>query len=215
MKKILYLLFGASIVLVACSRKELIDQSLSISDEETQDAQVEYVEISITGSLPRDHEDTKTSYDFDSNPSKALFSWTSGDKIALIVTKDGVVSAQNRYLLDMSSISDDKKTATFSSLITYHNVQNTEAIGEWISTGLAVYPTGISQTRDDSKYSYSFVKLPYNVSGLSSSVVMVGTPNDAEHPTNYDFRAAMACLRVTIDNIPAAAKELKDRKSVV
>ena len=156
-------------------------------------------EIVITGHL--DKELTRTSYD-----SEGKMTWLNTDKIALVVNNNGTVSDQNRYQLDVASITNEGRTATFSTLVDKH-----QAASGWTSSGFAVYPTAISQIKSDSGYDRPFVKMPYNVNGLLSSAILVGTPNNdtPAQVTNFLFKTATSILKITLNNIPANTAELR------
>ena len=202
MKKLAYIFAGMTLLMVGCNKETTESPLVPVDNED------ELIEISIIGSIPEDKaaeaDVTKTDYDFDTDATKAIFSWSNGDRIALVVNNNGTVTNQDRYTLNIASISDDKKTATFSGLIDKH-----QATGEWKSTGFAVYPVSISQKNTNSGYSSQFVKLASSVDGAKSSVIMVGTPNHDENPDNFEFKVATSVLRVTLKGIPANAKELR------
>lgn len=192
MKK-LYTLFAiAALAFVACEKEnELINTPDEVNEEP--------VEMTITGYLP-EAVSTKTQYDFGSN--EGVFSWKSGDQVRLIVANKGVITNLNYNTYTASSISSDGKTAVFGALDTYSG-------DTWQSTGFAVYPIGLAQNNAASGYSSVFVKIPSATDGTASSIVLIGTPESASSPYNYNFKTAMGVLQVTLDAIPATAQKLR------
>lgn len=209
MKRIIFIAISIIFMLSACTR-EATDIIASRTNESIGNG---IDEITLIGNLPNDDEttepSTRTDYDFTTDSQKALFSWKTGDQVALVIyDKDDGRKHQNKLTFTLSAMSEDKKTATFGGMNTYH----INGYGsKWLSAGFAVYPTSIAQTNGgtSSSYTQSYVKLPSTVSGEKSSVILVGVPNDNENPTNFDFKSATAVLRVTITGIPANAKELR------
>lgn len=53
--------------------------------------------------------------------------------------------------------------------------------------------------------------MPYTVSGLASSIILVGTPNSdiPAEVTNFNFKTAMGILKLNIANIPAEATAIR------
>ena len=188
MRKAFYLFFVALAGVVSCN-KEIVPEP-----EATQDG--ELVKISITGKL--DKELTKTDYDADGK-----MTWVDGDVAVLVVYK-GDNSNQNRYqyTLAASNITDEGRTATFSGMIDQHlNTSN------WLSSGFALYPVGVTQINSNSGYNAPFIKMPSTVTGLASSIILVGTPNS--DVSNFNFKTAMAVLKVNITDIPADATAIR------
>ena len=192
MRKAFYLFFVALAGIVSCN-KEIVTEP-----EPTQDG--ELVKFSITGVL--DKELTKTAYDADGK-----MTWCDGDKVGLIVCKNGDYSNQNRNTYTLvaayGDITDEGRTATFYGMVPYHQ----DGTQEWLSEGIAVYPVDVTQINVNSGYNAPFIKLPSSVSGLASSIVLVGTPN--ADVSNFNFKTAMSVLKVTINNIPAETAKLK------
>lgn len=196
-------------MLSACTR-EVTDNISSRTNESTGN---DIDEITLIGNLPNDDETTepktRTDYDFTTDSQKALFSWKTGDRVVLVIyDKNDGRKHQDMLTFTLSAMSEDKKTATFGGMNGYHK----SGFGAtWTSAGFAVYPNTIACTNNgaSSSYTQSYVKLPSTVTGEKSSVILVGVPNDNENPTNFDFKSAMAILRVTITGIPANAKELR------
>lgn len=196
MKKVVFSLFALALF-VACGKMSEVQQESS--DKTIPE---EKVRISIVGHIDS-NEESKTSYDFSSGTA-GIMTWSSDDIIALVVNNGGNVTNQNRYQLGVESLSDDGKTATFSTLIEKHKVES-----GWLSSGFAVYPVAVSQNNNSSGYSYPYVKLPSSRTGAVSEIVLVGTPDDDIAPTNFNFKTAMSVLKVTVTNIPAQASSLK------
>lgn len=60
-------------------------------------------------------------------------------------------------------------------------------------------------------YALPYIKMPNTVSGLASSIILVGTPNSdiPAEVTNFNFKTAMAVMKVNITNIPAEATAIR------
>lgn len=194
MRKAFYLFFVALAGIVSCN-KEIVTEP-----EPAQDG--ELVKFSITGVL--DKELTKTAYDADGK-----MTWCDGDKAALIVYKGEGYSNQNRnqYTLEAqyNDISVDGRTAVFYGMIDAH--LNTS---DWLSSGFAVYPAEpVTQINPSNYYNAPYIKVPSSGSmlGLASSIILVGTPNS--DVSNFNFKTAMAVLKVNITNIPAEAQAIR------
>lgn len=192
MRKAFYLFFVALAGVVSCN-KEIVPEP-----EATQDG--ELVKISITGKL--DKELTKTAYDADGK-----MTWVDGDQVGLIVFNNGDYSNQNRntYTLEAAygDITDEGKTASFYGMVPYHQ----DRTKEWLSAGIAVYPVGVTQINASNYYNAPFIKMPSTVTGLASSIILVGTPN--ANVSNFNFKTAMAVLKVNITDIPADATAIR------
>lgn len=203
MKRVLISCFAVSLALAySCSKPEIIE-----TEEVPTPDDKEFVEIRIGASL--DNEITKTAYD-----DNGKMTWCNNDQIALIVY-EGSYSNQDRYsytlLENYGDITNGGRHATFYGTYSPYNalLDDHKKTDGWLSTGFAVYPFSVTQINDQNYYNKPYIKLPCNVSGLASSIILVGTPDNDANVTDFLFKTAMAVLKVNIKNIPAEADEIR------
>ena len=199
MKKIFVLLaIAALFTTVSCNKEK------DIESEPVNNSTEEMMELRINGVL--DKEMVKTAYDSDGK-----MTWCDGDKVALIVSQGDNYESQNRnqYMLEAAygDITEEGRNASFYGMVPYHQ----DATKEWLSSGIAVYPVAVSQINAGNYYGYPFIKLPSNTDGLASSIVLVGTVDSAirSEVTTFNFKTAMAVLKVKITDIPAEATSIR------
>ena len=201
MKKAFYLFFVALVGVVSCN-KEIVTEP-----EPAQDG--EMVRFSITGKL--DKELTKTAYD-----DEGKMTWCDGDQIRLVVHKgdDFVNQNYNTYTLSAAygDITNEGRTATFYSNSGEAMTEVHQTSTDWLSSGFAVYPYHVVPSNAGNYYKAPFIKIPSSTSsepklGLASSIILVGTPN--EDVSNFNFKTAMAVLKVNITDIPADATAIR------
>ncbi|MBP5689669.1 MAG: hypothetical protein J6W74_02015 [Bacteroidales bacterium] len=198
MKKIYTIAFAFTAALFTFSCNNEINEPDS---PETGDEGM--VKICITGKL--DKEVSKTAYDSDGK-----MTWVDGDRCALIVYHNSNYSDQNRYTYTLEAsygdITEEGRQASFFGMVPQHQDNS-----DWLSAGYAVYPVAVSQVNGNNYYNAPFIKMPSSVSGLASSIILVGTP-DSDTPadvTNFNFKTAMSVLKVNIANIPAEAEHIR------
>lgn len=191
------LVFAAALFTLSCEKEV---EQVTVPEEENE----EMVMIHITGIL--DKEISKTAYD-----SEGKMTWVDGDKVALIVSQGAGYAYQNRnqYTLEAAygDITEEGRNADFYGMVPYHQ----DGTKEWLSSGIAVYPVAISQINPSNYYNAPYIKLPSSVSGLASSIALIGLP-DNETPadvTTFKFKTAMAVLKVNITDIPADATSIR------
>lgn len=195
MKKTIFAISVFSLLFASCN--------VEIDTVPVEDQNDDLVEFSINATL--DRELTKTAYD-----SEGKMTWVDGDTCALIVYQGTDYTQQNRYQFMLEAkygdITEEGRHATFYGLIGKH-----QATTDWLSTSFAVYPASVSQINSGNYYKLPFIKMPYNVSGEASSIILVGTPdNDSPaETTDFLFKTAMAVLKVNISKIPAAATAIR------
>ena len=191
------LVFAAALFTLSCEKE--VEQA-TVPEEENE----EMVRISIRGTL--DKEISKTAYDADGK-----MTWVDGDKVALIVSKGDNYSNQNRnqYTLEAAKgdITEEGRNASFYGMVPYHK----DDTKEWLSSGIAVYPVAVSQINSGNYYGAPFIKLPSTVDGLASSIVLIGTVDSdiRSEVTTFNFKTAMAVMKVNITNIPAEATAIR------
>lgn len=197
------LVFAAALFTLSCEKEV---EQVTVPEEENE----EMVRISIRGTL--DKEISKTAYDADGK-----MTWVDGDQVRLIIRKDktGEESYESQgfqtpYSLDTSygDITDGGRTAVFDGLVPAHQSPKTG----WSTTSLAVYPSSVvPENIGGNYYALPYIKMPYTVSGLASSIILVGTPNSdiPAEVTNFNFKTAMAVMKVTVNNIPAETATIK------
>ncbi len=191
------LVFAAALFTLSCEKE--VEQA-TVPEEENE----EMVRISIRGTL--DKEISKTAYDADGK-----MTWVDGDQCGLIVCHNGDYSNQNRNTYTLSAyygdITEEGRNASFYGMVPYHQ----DDTKEWLSTGIAVYPVGVTQINSGNYYNKPFIKMPSGVSGLASSIILVGLPDSdvLAEVTNFNFKTAMAVMKVTVNNIPAETATIK------
>lgn len=191
------LVFAVALFTLSCEKE--VEQA-TVPEEENE----EMVRISIRGTL--DKEISKTAYDADGK-----MTWVDGDAIRLVVNQGANFETQNYNTISLEAaygdITEEGRNAEFYGLVGKH--QNP---GEWISSGIAVYPYNLVPSNDGGNYyNAPYIKLPSAVSGLASSIALVGLP-DNETPadvTTFKFKTAMAVLKVNITDIPADATSIR------
>lgn len=190
------LVFAAALCTLSCNKEV---EETTVPEEENEGM----VKICIRGTL--DKEISKTAYDSDGK-----MTWVDGDQCALIVSKGDYYANQNRYTYTLEAaygdITEEGRQASFYGLVDQH--KNTS---DWLSTSFAVYPVAVSQVNSSNYYGKPFIKMPTSVSGLASSIILVGTPDSdtPEDVVNFNFKSAMSVLKVNIANIPAAAESIR------
>lgn len=194
------LILALSFALVlSCGKAEVINPETETNPEN------EWVKICIGGTL--DDELTKTEYD-----ENGKMTWLYTDKVALIVYKGDNYSNQNRnqYFLEVAQedITNNGRHALFYWMIDYHKK---DVAQEWLSSGYAVYPVSFSQINSSNYYEEPYIKVPSTIDGLSSSILLIGTPDSetAGEVTDFLFKTAMSVLKVNITNIPASATSIR------
>lgn len=190
------LVFAAALFTLSCEKEV---EQVTVPEEENE----EMVRISIRGTL--DKEISKTAYDADGK-----MTWASGDQVRLVVSQGANFESQNysTTTLAAADITEEGRNATFSGMVSYHK---NNAL-EWLSTGFAVYPHSLVPSNNGGNYyNAPYIKLPSNVSGLASSIALIGLPdNDVlADVTNFNFKTAMAVMKVNITNIPAEATAIR------
>lgn len=192
---ILSVVSAALFTLVSCD-KEIVSEPANESGEEM-------VELRIRGVL--DKEDSKTAYD-----SEGKMTWLDGDKVALVVYKGADYGNQNKYTYTLEAkygdITEEGREATFYGMVGQH--QN---VSDWLSSGFAIYPVALSQVNDANYYDAPFIKIPTSVTGLASSIALIGTPDSdvLAEVTKFNFKTAMAVLKVNFTDIPADATSIR------
>ncbi len=191
------LVFAAALFTLSCEKE--VEQA-TVPEEENE----EMVRISIRGTL--DKEISKTAYDADGK-----MTWVDGDAIRLVVNKGANFETQNFNTISLvaayGDITEEGRNAEFYGLVNKH--QNP---GEWISSGIAVYPYNLVPSNDGGNYyNAPYIKLPSAVSGLASSIALVGLPDSdvLAEVTKFNFKTAMAVMKVTVNNIPAETATIK------
>ena len=191
------LVFAAALFTLSCEKEV---EQVTIPEEDNE----EMVRISIRGTL--DKEISKTAYDADGK-----MTWVDGDAIRLVVNKGANFETQNFNTISLvaayGDITEEGRNAEFYGLVNKH--QNP---GEWISSGIAVYPYNLVPSNDGGNYyNAPYIKLPSAVSGLASSIALVGLPDSdvLAEVTKFNFKTAMAVMKVTVNNIPAETATIK------
>lgn len=181
MKKIIvYAMAIASIAAVSCNK---IENDAPVTSEG---------KYSITATI--DNSDTKTAYDADGK-----FSWVAGDQIKVMVYSQSDASkTANFYRFNAD---EDGTTVSFTCT-------GTPDWTAYARTGYAVYPSDLALGGTEGAYT---VTLPasYSISGsdfLSAlKVPMIGTQVETD---KYRFKTAVGLLKLTLTNVPVAARKL-------
>ena len=181
MKKIIvYAMAIASIAAVSCNKIE------------TQAPVTSEGKYSITATI--DNSDTKTAYDADGK-----FSWVANDQIKVMVYSQSDASKTANFY----RFNADETGTTVSFTCT-----GTPDWTAYARTGYAVYPSDLALGGTEGAYT---VTLPdsYTLTGsdfLSAlKVPMIGTQVE---PDKYSFKTAVGLLKVTLTNVPVAARKL-------
>ena len=192
------LVFAATLCTLSCEKE--VEEAIAPEEENE-----ETVRISIRGTL--DKEATKTAYDADGK-----MTWVDKDKIALLTYQGSNYESQNwvssTLETSLGDITENGRNAVFYGVVPYHQ-DNTK---EWLSTGFAVYPVSLAQSNAGGNYyNAPYIKLPSSVTGLASSIALIGLPDSETlaEVTNFNFKTAMGVLKVTINGIPAETAALK------
>ena len=209
MKKCILALMGILILVFAAScAKEIAPIENEVPETPGTPAVVDNSEIPtyLVGQITDTPTVTKTSY-----TSAGVFSWSNTDKVDLLLYKAG---ASYKYLkaqkYDAVTIENDGKTATFK--ISNEDPSTLESgddspLDTWTSSHVAVYPQGMMNDHivSECEYNTPFIKLPQQVSGASSGIILLGNPDGG----TFKFKTAMAVLKVTVTSIPAEATALR------
>lgn len=209
MKKSIYALLGIlTLVFAASCAKEIAPAENEAPETPGTPAVVDNSEIPtyLVGQITDTPTVTKTSY-----TSAGVFSWSNTDKVDLLLYKAG---ASYKYLkaqkYDAVTIENDGKTATFK--ISNEDPSTLESgddspLDTWTSSHVAVYPQGMMNDHivSECEYNTPFIKLPQQVSGASSGIILLGNPDGG----TFKFKTAMAVLKVTVTSIPAEATALR------
>ena len=149
--------------------------------------------------------DNKTAYD-----DEGKFSWEESDQVRLLVYSKGSTnySPQGWSTYTVSSRSDENKTAVFKN--NNNNIVDFSS-DDYTSTNIAVYPASIARPKDGGTenhgYGAPFITVPQKVNGTTNEIILTGTPLGDN--SNFRFRTAMSVLRITVNNIPANAAQLR------
>lgn len=190
------LVFAAALFTLSCEKE--VEQA-TVPEEENE----EMVRISIRGTL--DKEISKTAYDADGK-----MTWVEGDKVDLILLNEGHVYDLTPITLTAGTPTDEGRTVEFSNLISEHNSPGQYfGMSSWESSGFAIYPSGFAKDNASSGYTNVYIKLPSSISGAANGICLIGTPNSDTAPTNFNFKTAMAVMKVTVNNIPAETATIK------
>lgn len=139
---------------------------------------------------------TKTSYD-----SEGKYSWLSSDEVSLIVANSSFTNV-GAVKYQVKSLSDNGRTAVFSSSA---SGDLNEYAGE--NAGIAVYPATIAPANSSNTYGTPYIVLPQEVRGEAGDIVLTGISGD--DGSNYYFSTAMSVIKLTINNIPENAAQLR------
>lgn len=204
MRKYLYL-FVATLFVFSCAKEQ---ENLVEKNEPIINPQTEVTSASIFPDVfTADEEEVKTSYDPD-----GVFSWVLNDEAAIYAV-DNVTTPENQGWIAYQAtvLANENKTATFTKVA--GQTAKETAMASYTKTGIAVYPSSIASPSSGNTgataYGAAFVTLPSSINGTASENVLIGTPDDAENPTTFSFRSAMAQMRVTVTGIPAQAASLR------
>ena len=210
MKKVVILFVSSLFILSSCVKEkeqEVVEENPTREQQGQTPAETPADSIfpdSFTAS--QGAEDTKTSYDADGHAA-----WVLNDQVALFAVDAATPKNQGWIAYAATTLTNDNKTATFTKVDGQGEKET--AMESYTKTGIAVYPASLAQpaTGNTGATSYSevYVTLPSDVSGLASENVLIGTADNAETPTNIDFKSAMAQMRVTVTGIPAQAASLR------
>ncbi len=149
--------------------------------------------------------DNKTAYD-----DEGKFSWEESDQVRLLVYSKGSTnySPQGWSTYTVSSRSDENKTAVFKN--NNNNIVDFSS-DDYTSTNIAVYPASIARPKDGGTenhgYGAPFITVPQIVNGTTNEIILTGTPLGDN--SNFRFRTAMSVLKITVNNIPANAAQLR------
>lgn len=194
-----------SALFTACNR---IEKDLTVTDETILAEEGEGTEVdgtqTIIAYIADDEESSKTAYDSDGK-----FSWNK-DRITVVVYNDGTVNSSakgtiNRYTYSTSSTG---KTASFTG----SNISS-----PWVETGVALYPNYNSSSYNclteggsydvDNGIESLQVTLNQEIRpNLSTPLDLVPLIGRKDGEGNYRFKTATGILKITIENIPSAAR---------
>ena len=180
MKKLF--VFAASVAAVAAV-------SCSKNDTPIQNSPVHKITATVENA-------TKTAYV--ESGSTATFSWKAGDQIKLLVySNSDATKAANFYRYNADS---DGASSTFT-------LSGTSSWGEWNTIGYALYPSDLGQGGTDGAYT---VTLPdtYTVNGSDFSTVKIPMIGKETATDVYSFKTAVGVLKLTLTNVPVAARKL-------
>lgn len=220
MKKVVYIVIGLCAILASCAKE--IEQPLAensgkseqvtprnscipacITAEYSEPAEEESAQANVAPS-------TKTSY------PGGVFNWVLNDEVAVYYVDDATTpTKQGWYAYKATVLGSGNTTAEFS--FAEGQTDKEEAMDGWACAGIAVYPSRAAQPYSgdtikdlDENYVHKvYVKVPRQVSGEASDIMLIGTTTDPTVSTSFKFRTAMAVLKVTVTNIPAQAKQLR------
>ena len=204
MRKYLYL-FVATLFVFSCAKEQ---ENLVEKNEPIINPQTEVTSASIFPDVfTADEEEVKTSYNAD-----GVFSWVLNDEAAIYAV-DNVTTPESQGWIayQATALANENKTATFTKVAGQTDKET--AMASYTKTGIAVYPSSIASPSSGNTgataYGAAFVTLPSSINGTASENVLIGTADDAENPTTFSFRSAMAQMRVTVTGIPAQAASLR------
>lgn len=205
MKRLVYII-AAALAVFSCT-KEQVQETSGNNTSDTTPSTISLTDIPETLTAVISDGLSKTSYDAEGN-----FSWLSSDRVRLLVCEDLTsYSRQGIYSYQVKSLSDDGKTAVFTSTSTAGDL-TAFTDGTWKNTGIAMYPESVLErfnTPESHSYGTPWFTLARGgvVSGAASDIILTGMAQ--EDNSNFKFSTAMAVLKVTVKNIPANTAKLK------
>ena len=207
--KIAFASMLAIFALCACVKETVIKEEGNEQEpetvlEETPDIQTTEELSTVTAELS--DEITKTAYD-----SEGIFSWTASDRITMVLYNNGSADASKKGKVDKYTY-DNKSgagvIATFSG---------TAISSPWVEAGLALYPnynvSSYNKLEEGGSYDVDLgteafqVKLGQEIRpNLETPLDLVPLIARKGGDGIYHFKTATGILKITITNIPSAAR---------
>lgn len=193
MKKLFQFIPAIIILAVSCGK----EVALPTLEENDPASQVEMVTETISGARGVS---TKALI----SDSDASFSWTDGDNVALHITKGEYVYTSDKGALGATTDENDSKIATFT--VVYEAGYSRDAFAVYPSTLVAKNAKNYGQKDNPLDLTLPGSYTLAQVAGETSPCPMISTDVAGD---NWDFYQLCGLMRLTVNNIPAAAKRLE------
>lgn len=203
MKKITNIILSIVVTMSLSCQKEMGQIQIEEPERPFVNQIIDGIPSEITAYIANDESVTKTAYS-----PQGEFTWVNSDAVRLITTTDlDNYSTLDYSTYSISSLENGGKMAHFTGGGNNSDLPGYPTDGDWKSTGIAIYPTGLAQSNLNSDYGSPFVKLQQSVQGTLDEIILTGVAQ--EGLSTFKFSTATSVLKLTINDIPANAKQIR------
>ena len=203
MKKFTCIILAIAAAMTVSCQKEIGQIQIEEPEKPSENQITDGIPSEITAYIANDEGVTKTAYS-----PQGEFSWVNSDQVRLITTKDlSTFTTLDYATYSVSSLENGGKMAHFTGVGNSSDLPNFPTDGEWKSTGIAIYPTGLTRQSSNSDYGFPYIKLPQSVKGTMDEIVLTGVAK--EGLSTFKFSTATSVLKLTVKDIPANAKQIR------